>query len=133
MKNLIYFSIFITAFFISTSNDSFSGLKSVNSDSTTYCIVSGEAIDGEGVKYLYLNKEVKFCCEGCEKSFKKNPAKYLGSAELWCPVCNEGDAKKVISFVNNEIKYYFCGTGCQNKFEKNPDEYLNNFKVPTNE
>lgn len=133
MKKLVCFTIFITAFFISSSNVSFSGLKSVSSDSTANCIVSGEAINGEGVKFVYLNKEVKFCCEGCEKSFKKNPAKYLGSAELWCPVCNEGDAKKDISFVNNGVKYYFCGTGCKNKFEKNPDEYLSNFKIPTNE
>ncbi len=127
MKKLICISLFAFAISISASSNSFSKLTSMNSDSAEVCIVSGETIEGDGVKYVYLNKEVKFCCEGCEKSFKKNPAKYLGSTGLMCPVCDEDDAKKELSAVSDGVKYYFCGKGCKNKFSKDPGEILNKY------
>ncbi|MCY7362654.1 MAG: YHS domain-containing protein [Ignavibacteria bacterium] len=128
MKKIIFLSLLLLSIYTLSSNKIFSNINSINSDSSGICIVSGEAIEGDGVKYLYLNKEVKFCCKGCEKSFKKEPAKYLGAAGLWCPVCNEGDAKKEISLVSSGVKYYFCGKGCKNKFSKAPETYLKNYK-----
>lgn len=127
MKKIIYLSVFLLAILILSGNNTFSKLNSSSSDSSGICIVNGEVIEGDGVKYIYLNNEVKFCCEGCEKSFKKNPEKYIGVAALLCPVCNEGDAKKELSFVNNGVKYYFCGKGCKSKFSSDPDEYLKNY------
>ena len=127
MKKIIFLSAVVFALLISSNSRTFSKLNSFVSDSTEVCIVSGEVIEGEGVKYVYLNKEVKFCCEGCEKSFKKNPAKYLGSAGLMCPVCNEDDAKADLTAVSGGVKYYFCGKGCKNKFNKDPDEFLNKY------
>ena len=51
------------------------------------CVVSGEKLGemGEPIDYLYTQKVdgtdqtrlVRFCCKGCVKSFKKDPAKYL--------------------------------------------------------
>ena len=127
MKKIVYLSIFLFILFIVSGNSSFSKINSQASDSTEICIVSGEAIEGDGVKFTYLNREVKFCCEGCEKSFKKNPEKYLGAAALLCPVCNEGDAKKDLSLVNDGVKYYFCGKSCKAKFSSDPDSYLKNY------
>ena len=127
MKKTVYLSLFVFTLFISASNNTFSKLNSTLPDSSETCIVSGELIEGDGVKYTYLNNEVKFCCEGCEKSFKKNPEKYIGAAALWCTVCDEGDAKKDLSLVNDGVKYYFCAEGCQNKFSNDPDSYLKNY------
>ena len=44
------------------------------------CVVSDEKFGGDmGDPYVftYEGREVKLCCEGCLKDFKKNPAKYL--------------------------------------------------------
>ena len=43
------------------------------------CVVSGEKLGGMGdpVKYDYKGREVRFCCQGCVKTFEKEPAKYL--------------------------------------------------------
>ncbi len=127
MRKIFFLSLFILAIFLTAGSKTFSKINLNISDSTEVCLVSGETIEGEGVKYTYLNKEVKFCCEGCEKSFKKNPEKYIGAAALWCPVCNEGDAIKDLSFVNDGVKYYFCGKGCKSKFSSDPDSYLKNY------
>ena len=127
MKKIIILSVFAFALLISANSNTYSNPTSLNSDSALVCIVSGETIEGEGVKYVYLNKVLVFCCEGCKKSFKKKPAKFLGSAGLMCPVCNEVDAKEDLSSVTNGVKYYFCGKGCKDKFRKDPDEFLNKY------
>ena len=44
------------------------------------CVVSDEKFGGDmGDPYVftYEGREVKLCCEGCLKDFKKDPAKYL--------------------------------------------------------
>jgi hypothetical protein len=51
----------------------------------TTCVVSGDKLDGDmGAPFDYIYKEdgkpdrlVRFCCKGCVKDFKKDPAKYL--------------------------------------------------------
>lgn len=131
MKKIIFLFVIMFAVLISLNSNTYSKLSTfgmINSDSAEVCIVSGEVIDGDGVSYTYLNKEVKFCCEGCEQSFKKNPEKYLGAAALWCPVCNEGDAKKSNSSVVNGVKYYYCSNSCKTKFTENPETYLKEYK-----
>ncbi len=127
MKKLVFLSLSIFAILAFTNNKSFSTTNAINSDSTEYCIVSADKIEGSGIKYKYLNKEVKFCCEECGQAFKKNPAKYLESDGIPCPVCNEDDAKKDLSFMNKGVKYYFCGKGCKTKFSKDPGAYLKNY------
>ena len=123
----IYLSMIAIAILFSLNQKTVSNVNQILSDSAEYCMVSGEKIEDEGVKYSYLGTEVKLCCEGCEKSFKKNPANYLKAGGLKCPVCDEDDAKKEISSVNDGVKYYFCGKGCKASFEKDPGEYLKNY------
>lgn len=43
------------------------------------CIVSDKKLGsmGEPVVMDHNGQEVKFCCDGCISSFKKDPAKYL--------------------------------------------------------
>ena len=43
------------------------------------CIISGDKLGemGKPFVYEYEGREIKFCCEGCLKDFKKDPAKYL--------------------------------------------------------
>lgn len=124
----IYLSLFVITMLISLNQETVSSVSSKLSDSAEYCLVSGEKIDGEGIKYSYLNTDVKFCCESCEKSFKKNPAKYLSAAGLRCSVCDEDDASKDITAINDGVKYYFCGKGCKAKFEEDPQAQLKKYQ-----
>jgi hypothetical protein len=46
----------------------------------TTCVVSDEKLGGdmgEPVIYQHEGREIRFCCKGCIKDFKKAPAKYL--------------------------------------------------------
>lgn len=42
------------------------------------CAVSDEKLGGMGDPYVFVHegREVKLCCKGCLKDFKKDPAKY---------------------------------------------------------
>lgn len=43
------------------------------------CLVSGEKLGSMGDAYVFVHEgqEIKLCCKGCLKDFKKDPAKYL--------------------------------------------------------
>lgn len=43
------------------------------------CVVSGEELGSMGDAHIikYEGREVRFCCSACEKTFRKDPAKYL--------------------------------------------------------
>lgn len=43
------------------------------------CIVSDEKLGGMGDPYVFVHEgqEIKLCCKGCVKDFKKAPQKYL--------------------------------------------------------
>jgi YHS domain-containing protein len=43
------------------------------------CIISGDKLGemGDPFVYEYEGREIKFCCKGCLKDFKKDPAKYI--------------------------------------------------------
>lgn len=47
------------------------------------CIVSGEPLGsmGEAIVQVHEGREVKFCCKGCVKGFKKDPAKHLATID----------------------------------------------------
>jgi YHS domain-containing protein len=47
------------------------------------CVVSGDKLGEMGDPYLYEyeGREIKFCCKGCVKDFKKDPAKYVKKIE----------------------------------------------------
>ena len=43
------------------------------------CIISGDKLGEMGDPFVYVHegREIKFCCKGCLKDFKKDPAKYV--------------------------------------------------------
>lgn len=45
----------------------------------TTCIVSDEKLGSMGEPYVFVHdgQQIKLCCDGCLKDFKKAPAKYL--------------------------------------------------------
>jgi YHS domain-containing protein len=45
------------------------------------CLVSDEAIEGEGFDSLYGTRLTRFCCEKCATAFAKEPAKYLAKLD----------------------------------------------------
>ena len=47
------------------------------------CPVSGEKLGemGDPYVYEYEGREIKLCCKGCLKDFKKDPAKYIKKIE----------------------------------------------------
>ena len=49
-------------------------------DNLATCPVSGEKLGGDmGAPYVftYKGQEIKLCCKGCLKDFKKDPKKYV--------------------------------------------------------
>ena len=47
------------------------------------CVVSGEKLGSMGEPYVisYEGRQIKFCCDGCEKDFRKEPAKFLAKVD----------------------------------------------------
>jgi hypothetical protein len=47
------------------------------------CVVSGDELGGMGAPYVFVHEgqEIKLCCKGCLKDFKKNAAKYVKKIE----------------------------------------------------
>ena len=41
------------------------------------CLVSDEKLDKGDPTFIYKGREIRVCCEGCVKDFKKEPEKYL--------------------------------------------------------
>lgn len=92
MKKLIKFglvAICATAVVVSTINlanaaDTGASKEKVKPYTLDYCVVSGEKLGGSMGKphtITYKGREIKFCCPGCEKVFKKDPDKYIKKIE----------------------------------------------------
>jgi len=130
MKLYFILSAFIlAAAFLSVSASVKSEYLAVSSammpDSAATCPVTGDVISNDYVAFRYIDKNIRFCNEGCIMAFKKEPAKY--SEHLKCMPCNDDDANTKISSVHDGVKYYFCGNGCKGKFDKDPEAYLDEF------
>jgi YHS domain-containing protein len=120
--------VFIAAFSsvaAGNAEDSITNNNIVYADSTLKCPVTGDEISGEHVTFRYIDKDVKFCNDGCAMAYKKDPAKY--SEHVKCMPCNEDDANHKINTTHNGVKYYFCGNGCKGKFDKDPEAYIQQF------
>lgn len=53
--------------------------EAVHSYPLKACLVSGEALGSMGKPHtIVFKQEIKFCCKGCVKDFKKDPLKYVG-------------------------------------------------------
>ena len=80
MKNFV-FGCFVAAGLVAGSLSAFAADK--KDEKKEYplktCVVTDEKLGSMGKPYVikHEGKEVQFCCKGCEKDFKKEPAKYL--------------------------------------------------------
>ena len=107
----------------------------------TTCPVSQEPLGSMGgpVDYVYNNRLVRFCCKGCLRGFKKNPAPVLavldeaviakqmaGSPSDICPISGEklGSMGEPIDYVVANQLVRLCCTGCVTAFYKNPAPHL---------
>lgn len=105
------------------------------------CVVTGEKLGsmGEPKELMHANRLVRFCCEGCEPQFKKDPTAALakldqavidqqvGSYPLKkCVVSGDelgamGEPEDVV-IAGKLVR--LCCTGCKDELSKNPGKYL---------
>ena len=123
----LYFILSVIVFIAALTNQeySYSEFSGIYADTTLKCPVTGDEISGEHVSFRYIDKDVKFCNDGCAMAYKKDPAKY--SEHVKCMPCNEDDANHKINTTHNGVKYYFCGNGCKGKFDKDPEAYIQQY------
>jgi YHS domain-containing protein len=104
------------------------------------CVVTGEKFGGdmgEPITFTYQNQEIKLCCKGCEKEFRKNPAKYVAKIQEaakhlkpypldTCVVTGEklGGMGEPYVFVHQGREIKLCCKGCLKEFKKDPAKYL---------
>jgi YHS domain-containing protein len=105
------------------------------------CVVSGEELGemGEAVDYVYNNRLVRFCCNGCVSDFKKDPDKYVAKLNkavvekqkaeyplTKCVVSGEslGEMGEPIAYVYNNELVLLCCNGCKKQFDKDPAKYM---------
>jgi YHS domain-containing protein len=122
--------------------------KSLN----TACPVSDEESDPE-VTFTHEGRTIAFCCEGCIKEFKKEPAKFVAkleeqekekegkSGEGAGDAEGEGEAEEAalntkcpvsdddIHDPGDTVEYdgrtiAFCCSDCVKEFNKNPDKFV---------
>lgn len=129
MKLIFIISVLLAV--ITINNINYSSENNVNypvyADSLSKCPVTGDDVSGEHIAFRYIDKDFKFCNEGCLMAFKKDPAKY--SEHIKCMPCDEDDSNVKISTVHNGVKYYFCGEGCKKKFDDDSEKYLDKYKI----
>ena len=93
---------------------------------------------GDPVNLVYKNRLVRFCCKGCIRKFKKDPAAYLAKIDKAvikqqmkdyplenCVVMDDeslGDEPINHVFATRLVR--FCCKGCLRKFNKDPLAYL---------
>lgn len=109
------------------------------------CPVSGEEIGKDAsmvpVDYVYGTRLVRFCCNGCVKTFNKNPAETMAKIDAaliaeqlktyplkHCIVMDEEvldapDASPVDVLYGTRL-VRFCCKKCVKKFKDNPDKYI---------
>ena len=77
----------LTCAFLASPLAAFSADQSKTSKPKPYtlktCIVSGDELGGMGAPYVFVHdgREIKLCCKGCLKDFKKDAAKYVKKIE----------------------------------------------------
>lgn len=125
MKLYFILSVFIFMAAFTKAEYSVNHSADVMADTSLKCPVTGDDLSGEHIVFRYIDKDVKFCNEGCVMAFKKEPAKFSGQVK--CMPCNDDDGNHSINTTYNGVKYYFCGKGCKGKFESEPEAYLEKF------
>ncbi len=107
----------------------------------TTCPVSGKALRsmGEPVNRVFNNRLVRFCCNGCVRGFKKNPAPHLATLDAAIVAQQKDDYPLTTCMISgmklgsmgDPIEYIaanrlvrFCCAGCPRSFWKDPATYL---------
>ena len=106
------------------------------------CRVSGEKLGGKGepVDFVYRNRLIRFCCDGCEPTFQKDPSKYLAELDAavvaaqgpkypleTCVVSGEklgGEMGAPVDLVVGNRLVRLCCKGCKKEFTKEPLSFL---------
>lgn len=103
------------------------------------CVVSGDSLSamGKPYDYVYGNRLIRFCCEGCVDTFKKDPAKYIAKLDTavtekqkpaypstTCPVSGRALGEHPVDLVIGNRLIELCGKGCVAEVKKNPAKYL---------
>ena len=76
----------------------------------------------------YQRTEYRFCCEGCARAFRADPAGYLSEVADWivCPVCL-GEKPHTMTVATEhdgeEVRLCRC-PGCLAEFKRRPDDLL---------
>ena len=105
-------------------------VQEVQTPNQEKCPVMGGSINKE-VYADYNGKRVYFCCAGCDKTFQKDPEKYMKKMQEEgvvleaspCPVSGK-PAKAEIFTEYQGKKVYFCCEGCKKTFLESPEKYL---------
>lgn len=100
------------------------------------CPVMDGKVSGKN-HVVYNNVQYELCCKSCEKTFLKDPAKYLAklpndgkiveAGNTTCPVMG-GNVNTNVFTVYNGQKIYFCCPGCDKTFNADPAKYLKKLK-----
>ena len=107
----------------------------------TTCPVSKEALGSMGgpVDYVYNNRLVRFCCNGCVRGFKKDPAPVLAVLDEaimaqqlpdypldTCPISGQklGSMGEPVDYIVANRLVRFCCTGCVSMFYREPAPHL---------
>lgn len=105
------------------------------------CIVAGGKLGsmGDPVNLVYNNRLVRFCCAGCEPTFKENPEKYLAALDKkiieqqvedyplnTCVVAGAelGSMGDPVNYTYANRLVRFCCASCIEKFEAEPAKYM---------
>ncbi len=117
------------------------------------CVVNpGDPLDIEGahdvsVRYVYYNRLVRFCCDGCTGKFESNPEKFLAVIDeavieqqtkdyplTTCVISGEklGTMGDPIDKVYANRLVRFCCEPCVAEFEEDPAKYFRQIDVARN-
>lgn len=106
------------------------------------CLVSGKKLGdmGAAVDYVYKNRLIRFCCQGCIAKFEADPAKYLDTLNkaviekqqaayplTKCPVSGDafgGSMGEPVNLVIGNRLVKVCCKDCIADVKKNPQKYL---------
>jgi YHS domain-containing protein len=97
------------------------------------CPVSSEPIDDKVFVEEKGNKTY-FCCDGCLKKYRKEPAKYAAALavsftyQTRCPVMGEEIDPTAFIKLKSGQSVFFCCDGCDKKFLKDPGKYATNLE-----
>lgn len=108
---------------------------------TVMCVLSGEHLTDRGpiVDYVHNNRLVRFCCRGCVRGFRRDPAKTLAALDqeimetqrpiyplTKCVVAGSdlGSMGEPAEIIAGNRLVRFCCSGCEGAFRKDPAKHL---------